>query len=71
MFAFVHTRYAGPLIVVCYFLSKEILLALLMIRHLAVELFRRQPVIYLRSFHYDDAARCSAMQLHLLLRHSV
>jgi hypothetical protein len=27
-----------------------------MIRYLIVERFRQQPVIYLRSFHYDDAA---------------
>ncbi len=57
LFTIVHKRSAGPLIVVCYFFSKELMLVLLMIRYLSVERFRRQPVIYLRSFHYDDAAK--------------
>jgi hypothetical protein len=56
LFTVVHMRYAGPLIVVCFFFSKDLMLVLLMIRYLTVERFRRQPVIYLRSFHYDDAA---------------
>jgi hypothetical protein len=56
LFTVVHMRYAGPLIVVCYFFSKDLMLVLLMIRYLTVERFRRTPVVYLRSFHYDDAA---------------
>ena len=56
LFTIVHMRYAGPLIVVCFIFSKELFLVLLMIRYLIVERFRQQPVIYLRSFHYDDSA---------------
>ena len=56
LFTLVHVRIAGPVILILMLLSKGLVLVLLMIRYLTGERFRRQPVIYLRSFHYDAAA---------------
>jgi hypothetical protein len=56
LFTLVHVRIAGPVFLILVPLSKGLLLVLLMIRYLTGERFRRQPVIYLRSFHYDAAA---------------
>ena len=55
-FTFVRMRCAGPIIILCYFLSKDVMLILLMIRYLVIERFRQQPIVYLRSFHHQDAA---------------
>jgi hypothetical protein len=56
VFAFVHMRYAGPLFFICFLLSANVLLVMLAIRYVAVERFRYQPVVYLRSFHHKSAA---------------
>ena len=59
-FAFARARVAGPLMLVCYFLSAEVLLVLFMIRYVAIERLRRSPIVYLRSFHYAGAPRAFA-----------
>jgi hypothetical protein len=57
LFTLVHVPAAGPLILILFFFAKDLMLVLLMIRYLSGERFRRQPVIYLRSFYYDAAAK--------------
>jgi hypothetical protein len=50
-------EYAGPLIVVTYFISSDVItLILLMSRYVIVERFRSESIIYLRSFAYEEAA---------------
>jgi hypothetical protein len=56
LFAFVRMRWAGPIIILCSFLSKSVMLLLLITRYVAIERFRYRPVIYLRSFRYERAA---------------
>lgn len=57
LFTLVHVPAAGPLILILFLFGKDLMLVLLMIRYLSGERFRRQPVIYLGSFHYDAAAK--------------
>src|SRR5580693_6896838 len=50
-------EYAGPLIVVTYFISSDVItLILLMSRYVIVERFSSESIIYLRSFAYEEAA---------------
>jgi hypothetical protein len=56
LFTFVRMKYAGPVTILCFWLSKGVMLVLLMTRYVTIERFRRQPIIYLRSFRHDDAA---------------
>jgi hypothetical protein len=55
VFALVHLRYAGPLFFICFLLSANAVLVMLAIRYVAVERFRYQPIVYLRSFHHKSA----------------
>jgi hypothetical protein len=48
-------RWVGPIIVVCILTTNNLCLILLMTRYVVIERFRKQPIIYLRSFHYDGA----------------
>jgi len=55
VFTFVRMRFAGLMSLLCLFLSPDLFLILMVIRYVVIERFRRQPILYLRSFHHDRA----------------
>jgi hypothetical protein len=56
-FRFVQMSCAGPLLIVLFFLSRDLMLIVLMFRYIVIERFRQKPIIYLRSFQHADAVR--------------
>jgi hypothetical protein len=54
-FAFLRSPAFGPLVLPAMFYAQGFAMIFLVGRYLLVEAFRRYPVVYLRSFHYEGA----------------
>jgi hypothetical protein len=57
VFSFFRSRSLGPVSLLCLFFFPSLAIVLFTGRYVLVEAFRRHPIIYLRSFHHEEAAR--------------